>query len=209
MRWFWSLLGRMCRLPRSLWRRAVDGFVASLIVKSRGVVCGKRVRFEGVPVIVRNCRASIVLGDNVVLRSRPSSNVLHLAHPCTLAAVEPGAKIALGDGVGMSGATLVAACGIEIGDQTLIGAEAVIVDTDFHPLDPAMRALDQTAGAASRPIRVGKHVFIGARAIILKGVSIGDGAVVGAGAVVTKDVAGGDIVAGNPARVAGTAVRAS
>lgn len=45
------------------------------------------------------------------------------------------------------------------------------------------------------------NVFIGARSIVMKGVTIGDGAVVGAGSVVTKDVPANTIVAGNPARV--------
>lgn len=56
-------------------------------------------------------------------------------------------------------------------------------------------------GGISAPIVIGDNVFIGARAIILKGVTIGEGAIVGAGSVVTKDVAEYSIVAGNPAKV--------
>lgn len=48
---------------------------------------------------------------------------------------------------------------------------------------------------------IGKNVFIGARSIVMKGVTIGDGAVVGAGSVVTKDVPANAIVAGNPAKI--------
>lgn len=52
-----------------------------------------------------------------------------------------------------------------------------------------------------RPIVIGDHAWVGARAIICPGVTLGEGAVVGAGAVVTRDVAAWTIVAGNPARV--------
>lgn len=51
------------------------------------------------------------------------------------------------------------------------------------------------------PITIGNHVWIGMRAIILNGVTIGDGAIVGAGSIVTKDVPRNSVVAGNPARV--------
>jgi acetyltransferase-like isoleucine patch superfamily enzyme len=50
------------------------------------------------------------------------------------------------------------------------------------------------------PIRIGRGVFVGARSIVLKGVTIGDGAVVGAGSVVTSDVPAHTLVAGNPAK---------
>lgn len=53
------------------------------------------------------------------------------------------------------------------------------------------------------PVTIGDKVFIGARAIILRGVTIGNGAVIGAGAVVAKDVPPMAIVAGNPAKVIG------
>jgi galactoside O-acetyltransferase len=53
----------------------------------------------------------------------------------------------------------------------------------------------------SAPIKISKGAWIGARSMILKGVTIGKGAVVGAGSVVTKDVPDWTVVAGNPARV--------
>ena len=51
------------------------------------------------------------------------------------------------------------------------------------------------------PVRIGNDVWIGAHAVVLKGVTIGDGAVIAAGAVVTKDVPAGVIAGGMPARV--------
>ena len=53
------------------------------------------------------------------------------------------------------------------------------------------------------PVLIGNHVFIGERAIILPGVTIGDNSIIGAGSVVTRDVEAGSIVAGNPARPIG------
>jgi acetyltransferase-like isoleucine patch superfamily enzyme len=98
----------------------------------------------------------------------------------------------------MTGATLVAAEWIEIGDRVFVGANCVIVDTDFHPLDPSARQVDVLAGAHS-PVVIEDDAFIGMRSIILKGVRVGAGSVIGAGSVVTQDVAPGAVVAGNPA----------
>ncbi len=80
---------------------------------------------------------------------------------------------------------------IEIGDSTIIGHQVLMLDTDFHGID----GHPEKQG----PIKIGKHVWIAARAIILKGVTIGDNAIVAAGSVVTKNVAENAIVAGNPA----------
>ena len=191
-------------LPRLVWYWGIDRLWAPQFVRSLGVTLGNKPIFHGMPVIHRHTEASIAIGDHILMNSRPSSNVLHLARPCTLAAIRPGAKIQIGNNVGMSGVTLVAADKIQIGDHTMIGAETTIVDTDFHPIDMNERMRHPTQGMASKPIEIGKNVFIGMHTLILKGVHIADGAVVGAGAVVTKDVAAGDIVAGNPARIVRT-----
>jgi acetyltransferase-like isoleucine patch superfamily enzyme len=88
---------------------------------------------------------------------------------------------------------------VEIGEGTLIGSGAMIMDNDLHA-DLSLGA-DSGVRPKARPIKIGRQVFIGARAIILKGVTIGDRAVVGAGAVVTKDVPADHIAAGNPSSV--------
>jgi len=86
---------------------------------------------------------------------------------------------------------------IEIGDDVLIGP-AVQLYTAGHPLEAEAR---RTGLEWARPIRIGRDVWIGGGAIVLPGVTIGEGSVVGAGSVVTRDVAAGVVVAGNPARV--------
>jgi acetyltransferase-like isoleucine patch superfamily enzyme len=88
--------------------------------------------------------------------------------------------------------------GIEIGDGSLIGHNAVITTLN-HDLLPSRRA-------DMHPARVviGLGVWLGANVTVLPGVTIGDGAVVGAGAVVTKDVPAGAVVVGVPAKQVGT-----
>jgi acetyltransferase-like isoleucine patch superfamily enzyme len=93
----------------------------------------------------------------------------------------------------------------------MIAGGATIVDSDFHPIDPAARILDTIALSpygfrANRPplkaspVVIGDDVWIGFNAVVLKGVTVGDGAVIDPGSVVIHDVAAGATVAGNPAR---------
>ncbi|QPB24617.1 sugar O-acetyltransferase [Rhizobium sp. 007] len=88
---------------------------------------------------------------------------------------------------------------VTIGEGTAIGP-AVQIYTADHPHDPEQRQAGLQFG---RPVRIGRHVWIGGGAIILPGVTIGDNAVVGAGSVVTRDVPAGAKVLGSPARVKG------
>ena len=130
------------------------------------------------------------------------SNSVGIFQPCFFNISASGSKIIIGNNVGISGSTINATTSITIGDNTIIGSGCLITDTDSHPIYAAERNLpDWPKYTKSKPIVIGKNVFIGARSIMLKGVTIGDGAVVGAGSVVTKDVPANTIVAGNPARV--------
>lgn len=103
----------------------------------------------------------------------------------------------------MTGGSICSAERVTIGNHVVIGANTVISDTDFHPLDPEMRRLGDT-GTKTAPIEIEDDVFIGMNCLILKGVTIGRGSVVGAGSVVTRDVAAYTVVGGNPARVVRT-----
>jgi acetyltransferase-like isoleucine patch superfamily enzyme len=88
--------------------------------------------------------------------------------------------------------------GVEIGEQTLISMHCTILSSN-HAI-PAIGTLIRDMPDDLRPTRIGRDVWIGANAVILGGVTIGDGAVVAAGAVVAKDVEAGVVVAGVPAR---------
>jgi maltose O-acetyltransferase len=87
---------------------------------------------------------------------------------------------------------------IAIGDRTMIGPFAYIGDFE-HDIRPHQDLKIGAEGKAA-PVLIGKDVWIGAGACVLKGVSIGDGAVIGAGSVVTHDVAAGAVCVGVPAK---------
>lgn len=113
---------------------------------------------------------------------------------------EPEAEVIIGNGVWINNnASIIAECSrIEIGDNTLIGPEFLIVDSDFHDLHPSRRMSGKHITAATI---IGENVFIGARVTILKGVTIGNNSVIASGATVTGDIPVNSIAAGVPARV--------
>lgn len=109
-----------------------------------------------------------------------------------------GYNIALGEGVFLNfNCVILDVVEVTIGDRTQIAPGVQILTAD-HPRDPEAR---QTGLEFGRPIRIGRNVWIGAGALILPGVTIGDDALIGAGSVVTRDVAAGTTVIGNPARL--------
>jgi acetyltransferase-like isoleucine patch superfamily enzyme len=171
-----------------------------LAFAAHGVRWGKRWRIFGLPRFQLHRGSRLELGDGLQLRSWPASNPLTPNHPVVFATRSAHAVIRVGADCGFTGVTLVAAERIDIGDRVLVGANATIVDTDFHPLDPVRRRADINAGKAA-PVVIEDDVFIGMNALILKGVRLGAGCVVGAGSVVAEDVAPGTTVAGNPAKL--------
>lgn len=103
------------------------------------------------------------------------------------------------------------ALSIDIGDRVLISHLVTIVDNLTHPLDAGARHAQFRAivtgghptaiDLGERAVVIGDDAWIGAHAVILRGVTIGSGAIIGAGSVVTKDVEPNTLVAGNPARL--------
>jgi len=108
-------------------------------------------------------------------------------------AVQTGARLVLGSGYINMDARMDVYEEVVIGQDVAISSDVVIRDSDNHLLDGRDRR--------SAPIRIGDHVWIGLRATILKGVTIGDGAVVAAGALVIRDVPPAALVGGVPAQV--------
>lgn len=113
-----------------------------------------------------------------------------------------GAKLLL-EGKGYINERTIIECAdrIEIGKETIISSDVRISDTDVHTY---IHTTEEKVSIS--PIVIGRHVWIGRSAIILKGVHIGDNAIVAAGAVVTSDVPPNALVAGVPAKVVRTDV---
>lgn len=88
-------------------------------------------------------------------------------------------------------------CPITIGDNAQIGP-GVHIYTATHPLDAAERIKGPESG---EPVTIGDNAWLGGRAVINPGVTIGDDVVVASGAVVTDDVPDSVVVGGNPARI--------
>lgn len=173
-----------------------------------GVLSGSGWELKGRPFIrVGGRGSSIRIGDRLMAVSRLKDNPIGVPHRVVIRTVADGAKIEIGDDVGLSGCVISAAKSIKIGNRVKIGSGALIMDADMHSLDSDLdkRAREEAQGSKgmSAPIIIDDDVFIGARAMILKGVRVGKAAIVGAGAVVTRNVPAGATVVGNPARVVG------
>ena len=82
-------------------------------------------------------------------------------------------------------------CSLTIGSDTTIADDVIIRDGDWHNVND---------GVKLAPVTIGNHVWIGAKSIILKGVTIGDGSVIAAGSVVVRDVPPKTLVGGVPAK---------
>lgn len=121
-------------------------------------------------------------------------------------------RLVIGNNVGIgSGTILDCALSIEVEDDVLFSYQCIVADSDNHSIYPELRVRDlgdwmdggqhDWSRTGMAPIRICRGAWIGARAMILKGVTIGEGAVVAMGSVVTRDVPPRTIVGGNPARV--------
>jgi maltose O-acetyltransferase len=148
---------------------------------------GSRVRLWGVPWI--QCHGRLTVGDRVRLKS-------------TIATLEIGVgsegELEIGDGAFINyGCSIAATKLIRIGARCSIGTHVIMMDNDFHDVSPERRS----QMPPSAPIVLGENVWVGARAIVLRGVTIGAHSVIGAGSVVSHDVPERVVAAGVPAKV--------
>jgi len=105
-------------------------------------------------------------------------------------------RIEIGNNVFVNyGASISAHQLVRIGDGSQLGSYACLMDNDYHSVE------DRSQLGESKPIILGRNVWLGVRVIVLKGVTIGDNAVIGAGSVVTHDIPANCVAGGVPAKV--------
>lgn len=129
---------------------------------------------------------------------------------CSIVFDRIDASIRIGSRTFIGDSSLVAASGIDVGDDVLISWGCTIVDHNSHSTRFSERREDVMAWMSDKkdwthvkiqPVIIGNKAWVGFGANILKGVHIGEGAIIGAGSVVTKNVPAWTVVGGNPARV--------
>ena len=171
------------------------------------------------PANARVGNRTLLTGDYAFKRFRSRCDeALVIGQSCTMDGVHfalgEEARVQIGDYCYFTNAVLLCELELQIGDYVVIGWNASIADTDFHPIAPADRIADAIACSplgegrprppiARRAVIIEHDVWIGPNATILKGVRIGAGAVIEAGALVTRDVPSRKRVLGNPAQIVG------
>jgi acetyltransferase-like isoleucine patch superfamily enzyme len=173
--------------------------IVHLLCFIKGVKVGKKVDFNGFPLIRRCQDSRITIGDSCTLYSARNSVHIGLDKPCTFVTREKNAEIIFGNNCGASALTVVACSSVRIGNNVLIGAHSSIFDTDFHHAEPGKR-LDKI-DIPTRPVIIEDNVFLGSNCFVLKGVTIGENSVIGANSVVISNIPRNSIAMGNPCKV--------
>ena len=170
--------------------------IGRLIFKLRGYRSGPGTRIGWRTLLHRPSGALSIGSENMIY--------------CRFSFDRPDARISIGDRCFIGRSLIVAASEVEIEDDVLVSWGVTIVDHNSHPLAAELRKDEVREYAQGRKnwthvemgkVTLKKNCWIGFNAVILKGVTVGEGAVVGACSVVTRDVPPHSIVAGNPARV--------
>ena len=196
-------------------RAFTGGVLRHRVLRRRAIWIGSRTVLDGAErVRVRDGGAlRIGLGpfgltsehDTSVVRVRPGAELVCdgvVSLQRGIRVVVDGGRLTIGHGTNVNGlgTRLLCAQEVTIGAHCTFSWDVQVLDNDFHAI-----TVDGVERPSVAPVRIGDRVWVGTRAVVLKGVTIGDGAVVAAGAVVTSDVPAGTVAAGVPDRVVGRA----
>lgn len=166
------------------------------IVYLKSGLCTVWFRIRGIKSSVVGCDGKfpvlyttgmVKVGSRLIVRGRTAR--------CEIGATEKNARLQIGNRVFINqGASVTATSYVEVGDDTLIGSFTLILDTNWHQVDPHRPV-------RSAPVIIGTNVWLGHGVTVLPGAKIGDHTVVAAGSVVKGDLPPRVLAAGNPAEV--------
>lgn len=158
------------------------------------------VRFYDCSSFSINPKSNVSIGRAFIVNSGPKFGIGTTMSKITVA---KGASLKIGDYVGISSTTILVNNSLEIGNHVNIGGGCFINDSNNHSIDWRDRTdrKQDVLKAKSAPIVICDYVFIGARSMILKGVTIGEKSIIAAGSVVVKDIPANCIAGGNPCKV--------
>lgn len=195
-------LNLVYRVYRAIFSR-IHGVISHLITAFRFFaydIKHSSFRTNGIPYVMVSRGGRMSIGDNFSMNNGIKGNPIGCYEKCTFF-VGPRGSLKIGSNTGISQCALIAISNLTIGNYVKIGGGSAIYTTDFHSLNPeVMRTSEDIKNRVCAPVIIKDNVFIGAKCIVLKGVTIGENSIIGAGSVVTKNIPPNEIWAGNPAR---------
>ena len=160
-------------------------------MRMRGLIARRHIDRGGHGLLIRD-HVEIVKRDGAGQRLEIGRDV-YLAERCRLVFEGADGHISIGDRCYLNARCEVRSRQlVRIGADSILAFDVLVMDTNHHNIE----GIETTS-----PTLIGDHVWIGAKAIVLSGVTVGDGAVVAAGSIVTRDVPAEALVGGNPARL--------
>nr|WP_288812022.1 acyltransferase [uncultured Sphingobacterium sp.] len=174
-------------------------FYASALFYVNGVKHGS-ITCYGLPYITVSLDGHCLIGNGLLMCGGARFSSTNDNRPSKIIVRGKG-TLNIGENLGMTATTIYVQESITIGKNVKLGGGSQIFDTNFHSLDPLIRASrEDSKNAKSAPVVIEDNVFIGTNCIVGKGVTIGENSIVAAGSVVTKSIPPNEIWGGNPAR---------
>jgi len=143
----------------------------------------------------------IIKGPGKVVVGRHCFFDVATGRPNIIQTFDPAATVTIGDGCFFNGVEIASQSSVTIGSRCIV-ADCLMMDTDFHSVE--INRHDPAAFVKTGPIVIEENVWVGNRAIILKGVRIGENSVIGAGTVIRQSVPRNSVVIGNPQQIVKT-----
>ena len=175
-------------------------------IKNKLEIVGKlrknKIKISGNNNILYIGKNSLLRDSNIFIKG--NNNIIYIGDDCvvnntSIILDNEGSEIRIGNKTSIAKVQIVSLepYKIEIGEDCMLSYDIEIRNTDSHKIYDKNTNERINEGSS---INIGNHVWLGMRAIILKGVAIGDNSIVAAGSIVTKDVKANTIVSGNPAK---------